>query len=188
MLLGWRRLRTGRKDEARNAFLDVLHQYVRHKKDKHGHLAGTVDRKNCWAAISNFFAFHKLPLPDLDDQEQDKLFRPSEADKQRAQFLGTMNVDEARLLIDNATMPYKAVLMIMLQAGFGCAEFQIFNESAWREIIKDSQNPKELKPGPHLHHRHNLLPTLSVSVHCSPGSGRSFLLDEFKQSFWREVC
>jgi hypothetical protein len=46
-------------------------------------------------------------------------------------------------------MPYKAVLMVMLQAGFGCAEFQIFNESAWREIIKDPQNPKELKPGPH---------------------------------------
>jgi len=57
-------------------------------------------------------------------------------------------LDETRLLIDNAPMPYRAVFMVMLQAGFGCAEFEIFNESAWREIVKDPRNPKELKPGP----------------------------------------
>lgn len=154
MLLQWKRLRTAKNETARDEFVGVIHQYIRHKKDKHGHLTGTVDRKNCWAAVSNFFNFKhsigKQPLPDLDDQEKDKLFRPSDADKQRVQFLGAMNVDEARLLIDNAPMPYKAALLIMLQAGFGGAEFEIFNESAWREVVKDPRNPKELKSGPHL--------------------------------------
>lgn len=152
MLLRWKRLRKGKNEDAQNRFLSIIHGYVRNKSDEHGHLTGTVDRKNCWAAICNFFSFNhdkigKQPLPDLDEQDEQRLFRISEVDKQRAQFIGAMNVDEASLIIENAPMPYRAVFMVMLQAGFGGAEFQIFNETAWREIVKDPANPKELRPG-----------------------------------------
>src|SRR5208337_3266162 len=59
-----------------------------------------------------------------------KMFRPSEVDIRRTLALPEMTIDEARLLIENAPMPYRAVLMTMFQAGLGEAEFQIFNERA----------------------------------------------------------
>lgn len=158
MLPRWKQLRNGRNEDAQNDFLSVVHDYVSNKSDTHGKLTGNVDRQNCWAAICNFFRHKhkykkigKQPLPDLDPEDENRLFRISEGDKLRAQFLGSMNVDEANLIIDNAPMPYRAVFAIMLQAGFGGAEFQIFNETAWREIVKESANPndfpKELRPG-----------------------------------------
>jgi len=158
LLPRWKRLRKSKNEDAQNDFLSIIHDYVSDKSDRHGKLTGNVDRQNCWAAICNFFRHKhkykkigKQPLPDLDPEDEDRLFRISEGDKLRAQFIGSMNVDEANLIIENAPMPYRAVFVVMLQAGFGGAEFQIFNETAWREIVKDTANPKEfpkeLRPG-----------------------------------------
>jgi hypothetical protein len=158
LLPRWKRLRKSKNEDAQNKFLSVIHDYVANKCDEHGKLTGAVDRQNCWAAICNFFRHNhkynnigKQPLPDLDSEDEDRLFRISEGDKLRAQFLGSMNVDEASFIIENAPMPYQAVFAVMLQAGFGGAEFQIFNETAWREIVNQPANleefPKELRSG-----------------------------------------
>jgi hypothetical protein len=161
MLKRWKRLRRGRDEDAQNAFLKILHDYVATKKftrkkaakekdGEKGHKAtGAVDRKNCWAALCNFFSHFNAPLPDLTAEQEGRLFRIAEVDEQRAQFVPRMTAEEARVLVENAPMPYRAVLLVMLQSGMGGAEFEIFNKSAWQQIAPDLPSlQRELdKPG-----------------------------------------
>jgi len=164
MLKRWKRLRREDADEdARNAFVKILHDHVETKKftgkkragkEKDGEekrkATGTVDRKNCWAAMCNFFSHFNAPLPDLTAEQEGRLFRVAEVDKQRAQFVPRMTAEEARIVIENAPMPYRAVLTVMLQSGMGGAEFEVFNESAWRQIAPDLSSLRQHldKPSP----------------------------------------
>ena len=166
MLNRWKRLRRGRNEDARNEFIKIFHRYVETKKfsrkksdDKRARkedgeeerkATGTVDRKNCWAAICNFFSHFDMSLPELTAEQEGRLFRIAEVDKLRAQFLPRMTAEEAKVVIENAPMPYKAVLMVMLQAGMGGAEFEIFNESAWRQIAPNLSSLRQQldRPGP----------------------------------------
>ncbi len=166
MLNTWKRLRRGRNEDTRNEFVEIFHHYVETKKftrkkndekragkekdEGERKATGTVDRKNCWAAICNFFSHFNMSLPALTPEQEGRLFRVAEVDKLRGQFLPRMNAEEAKVVIENAPMPYRAVLMVMLQAGMGGAEFQIFNESAWRQIAPNlpSLGQQLDKPGP----------------------------------------
>jgi hypothetical protein len=163
MLRRWKGLRREDADEdARNEFVKIFHDYVATKKfagkkkaarekerEEARKATGAVDRKNCWAAMCNFFSHFKMPLPYLTSEEEGRLFRVAEVDKQRAQFVPRMTAEEARVLIENAPMPYKAVLLVMLESGMGGAEFEIFNKSAWQQIAPDLPSlRRELdKPG-----------------------------------------
>jgi len=167
MLNRWKRLRRGRNEDTRNAFVKIFHHYVETKKftrkksdekragkEKDGEeepkATGTVDRKNCWAAICNFFSHFDMSLPVLTPEQEGRLFRVAEVDKLRGQFIPRMTAEDATAVIENAPLPYRAVLMTMLQAGMGGAEFEIFNESAWRQIAPNLPSLRQQldKPGP----------------------------------------
>jgi hypothetical protein len=167
MLNCWKRLLRGKNEDARNKFVKILHDYVEtkkfteKKKEKEGagkkkdtkeerKSTGAVDRKNCWAAMCNFFTHFKLPLPALTSEEEGRLFRIAEVDKQMAQFIPRMTPEETRIIIENAPMPYRAILTVMLQSGMGGAEFETFNQSAWQQIAPDllSLERQLHKPGP----------------------------------------
>jgi len=167
MLNRWKRLRRGRNEDARNEFVKIFHDYVETKKfsrkksddkgpakEKDGEekrkATGAVDRKNCWAAICNFFSHFLMSLPKLTPEQEGRLFRVAEVDKLRGQFVPRMTAEETKVVIENAPMPYRAALMVMLQSGMGGAEFQIFNESAWLQIAPNLPSLRQQldKPGP----------------------------------------
>ena len=107
--------------------MDALIEYVKTRR------TGTSDRRHVWFAVKNFYAYHKLPLPDASKSELVQMFRPSEEDKRKAVKTPPLMLEEVRRLILNIQHPYKAALMALLQSGMGLAEYEEFNEIAWKE-------------------------------------------------------
>jgi hypothetical protein len=116
--------------------LDVLSMYVRGKG------TGSNDRRQTYHAFSNFYSYHRRPLPALPRNEAEKLFKPSEQDAKRAVQLQPLQPEEVRQLVLHAPMPYKAVFAVMFQGTLGLAEFMQFNAN-WERIAGELD-----KPGP----------------------------------------
>jgi hypothetical protein len=65
-----------------------------------------------WYAVRSFYAFHRLPLPNIPRNEVSRLFTPSRKDKRKVLELAPLKLDEVRRLILNAPQPYRAALMV----------------------------------------------------------------------------
>jgi len=117
--------------------VDVLKEYIRSKG------TGMKDKRNTWCAVRSFYAFHRLPLPDITRSEASRLFEPNGRDKRRSIELAPLMVDDLRSLILNSPHPYRAVFTTMFQSAMGLAEFEIFNRYGWRRVVENLN-----KPGP----------------------------------------
>jgi hypothetical protein len=125
------------KDRYRH--VDVLKEYIRGKG------TGTNDRRGVWYAARSFYAFHRMPLPEIQRNEVSRLFEPSVRDKRKAMELAPLRVDEIKTLILNSPQPYKAVLMLMFQGALGLAEFAQFNSQGWRKVVDGLEQPGPLR-------------------------------------------
>jgi hypothetical protein len=110
--------------------MDALIEYVKTRR------TGTSDRRHVWFAVKNFYAYHRLPLPEASKSELTRMFRPSEEDKRKAVETPPLMLEEVRRLILNTQHPYKAALMLLLQSGMGLAEYEEFNQIAWKETLE----------------------------------------------------
>lgn len=116
MLDDYERLETARE---RYRHVDVLKRYVKSKD------CGSSNRRNIWYAVRSFYAFHRLPLPNIPRNEASRLFTPSWKDKRKALELAPLKLDDLRRFILNAPQPYQATLMVMFQNAMGLPEFSM---------------------------------------------------------------
>jgi len=126
-----------RDPKERYRHVDVLKEYIRSKG------TGAKDKRNTWCAVRSFYAFHRLPLPDITRSEASRLFEPNGRDKRRSIELAPLMVEDLRTLILNSPHPYRAVFTTMFQSAMGLAEFEIFNRYGWRRVVENLD-----KPGP----------------------------------------
>ena len=123
--------------EERIRHAEILERYIKSLK------TGSSDRRNRWYAVKNFYEYYGLELPKLPRPRMNRLFALSDADIKRAMQLKPLQLEEVRKLVLNATQPYKAAIMVLFQGAMGLAEFEEFNEVAWKSIVD-----KLDKPGP----------------------------------------
>jgi site-specific recombinase XerC len=119
--------------------IDTLKEYIKSKG------TGSSDKRITWFIVRNFYDYHRLPLPKISRTETSRLFRPTEADKERALKLAPLQLDEVRQLILDLPQPYKAAVMVMFQGAMGLAELIQFNQSSWEMVVKDLDNQEPMR-------------------------------------------
>ena len=102
---------------------------------------GSKDKRNIWCAVRSFYAFHRLPLPDITRSEASRLFEPNGRDKRRSIELAPLMVEDVRRLVLNSPQPYRAIFITLFQSAMGLAEFEIFNRYGWRRVVDRLDEP-----------------------------------------------
>jgi integrase len=127
--------------------LEMLKEYISAKRyvagPHKGELVGTGERKAVDAAVRNFYASFHRDLPKLRSGEFESLFAASELDGRRAGELTPLTADDAHRLALALPQPWRAVVVVMIQGALAEAEFEQFNQSLWRNVVKNMS-----KPGP----------------------------------------
>jgi len=124
-----------RDPKERYRHVDVLKEYIRSKG------TGTKDKRNTWYAVRSFYAFHRLPLPNIPRSEASRLFEPNGKDKRRSLELAPLMVEDVRRLVLNSPQPYRAIFITLFQSAMGLAEFEVFNRYVWRRIVDRLDTP-----------------------------------------------
>lgn len=119
--------------------LDIILDFIKDQK------TGTKDRKNRYMAIKNFYEYYRLDLPKPSKAQADRVFRPSDNDKKRAMSEKPLKVEEVRKIIIHAKQPYKAAFMTVFQSAMGLAEYDQFNNYAWRNIVNQLDEEAPIK-------------------------------------------
>ncbi|HID43804.1 MAG TPA: hypothetical protein EYP30_08570 [Archaeoglobaceae archaeon] len=123
--------------EDRYRHLDILIEFIKSRN------TGSRDREINYTAVRNFYNYYRLELPKPSKAERNRMFRPSELDERRAvELKSQMELGELKRLIDNMIPPYKNALLVCFQGAMGANEFNIFNTSAYKQII-DKLDEKE---------------------------------------------
>jgi len=123
--------------DERYKHLDVLFKYLKSLN------TGYNDRRIRFNAIRNFYEYHRVPLPKPSNAEKSRYFRPTELDKKRTIDLKPLEVEEVRKIILNALQPYKAIFMVIFQSAMGLSEFELFNTTSWKRVVRnlDEEGP-----------------------------------------------
>jgi hypothetical protein len=137
----WRCLQSKDPEETYK-HLEIVKAYVKGKG------TSPSDRKIAMSSIRAFYRAHKRPLQELDSTEMEDVFEPTAIDQERSRELARpLTTAEVAMLVRSAKMPYRAVFLVMFQAGMDAAALEQFSGHLWSD--KRNFDAKDLdRPGP----------------------------------------
>ncbi len=109
--------------------LDILQRYI---GENHATLSY---KRKMYKSIRSFFLHNRAELP------QDRSFN-IRGDKPKT--LGTLKIDEVKLIILASKPVYQAAFMCMIQGGMGGAEICYWGENGWTKLMEDLKGDPDL--------------------------------------------
>lgn len=89
-----------------------------------------------YATIRGFFKRNRVPLPS-DPDFQIKNYTEEKV-------IGDLSVDEAKDIIQNSAIQFKASFLVILQSGMDSQSFEYWNQNGWESLQKQLRNNSEV--------------------------------------------